>query len=698
MPLVNFSALTSLMGDPKQDTSLANYTVAQQYLRDRGIDPHLTHALGLRFIFADRMMQAVLNPPYQIIDDRLAIVFPHFSPHDGTEQDWWSARLVSSQPVAKASGFAALIHARKLGKMFCSMGFAPIAYLPPTLDWQNIPKGSKVFIHESAIKAINGAKHGFYSVGLNGVRGWSSTKHNKPLVDNLGDLPFKLRSLVPVIVFDSNTGTNVNVADARQRLAERLHLMFGCDVHTLEVPQTPTGDDQGFDDWCHCHTDAEAVDFLNQTPTTIEIGGYQSALTAMNAKVAVVRNISRIVEVETGTQMTRAAFTDVNYAHIMCEDADGNLRNFPKMWMADQRRVEVDKLVYSPQLPVGLNAPHCLNLFRGLGTTPMNGPVTPWLALLEHGVPDLDLRHWLIKWLAYPLQNLGGKLNTYILFYGPQGVGKNALLAPMLSIYGNNSSVLSRERLVSDFNEGYAAKQFVNLDELHGGNSAEATLIANKLKMLTTGATLTVNGKGKATYDVDNHVNLVITSNYSDCIKLDEGDRRAAVIQFGTREHIIRDPHYWDAYFAWAQASGPAHLLDYLLRVDLTGFDPHGRAPTTEWKEHVTDATRGPMEKFVRDLWDDAQSALPIIMRSAKVLNADQLAIAYMPEETHKITPGLKNALGMRMADAGFKRAELKIDGRKVRMWVIDRSIAPDDNDTLRTAYKSITNTTQSKF
>lgn len=691
MPTVTYTHLESLMGPQAADQQLHGYQIALEYLRRRGIDtPALIDALGLRFMFADRMFDATSNLPFKSQDDRIAIIFPH------PQQDWWSARLVTTQPVAPATGFGALTIPRKQSKMHCPTGIAPTAYRPPLLDWDNIPKHSPIYIHESAIKSINSAKLGYYAIGLNGVQGWSSKKYDKPLVDNLIDLPWKLLDLKPIIVFDSNVTTNVNVAAARQHLADRLHLMFGVAVATLDVPPAPDGTDQGFDDYAQQLTPQQLHDFHTQPPTPIEIGGYQSALSDMNAKVAVVRNISRIVEIDTGTQMTRAAFTDVNYAHVMCEDAEGNTRNFPKMWMADHRRTEVERLVYSPGQPK--LTPQMLNLWTGMGTDPVAGPVDPWLALLEHGVPDLALRHWLIKWFAYPIQNLGGKLNTYLLFYGPQGVGKNALLAPFLQIYGVNSSVLSRERLVSDFNEGYAAKQFVNLDELHGGNSAEAVLIANKLKMLTTGNTLTVNGKGKATYDVDNHVNLVITSNYSDCIKLDEGDRRAAVIQFGTREHIIKAQDYWDAYFAWAGTTGPAHLHDYLQRVDLTGFDPHGRAPTTEWKEQVTDATRGPMEKFVRDLWEDSESALPVLMRKARVLTPDQLAIAYMPEETHKITPGLKNTLGQRMTDAGFKAAKIKVDGGQKRVWILDRTLEPTDFEALRQAYKSITSTTQSKF
>jgi hypothetical protein len=208
--------------------------------------------------------------------------------------------------------------------------------------------------------------------------------------------------------------------------------------------------------------------------------------------------------------------------------------------------------------------------------------------------------------------------------------------------------------------------------------------IANKIKMLTTSPTLWVNSKGKAEYPVDNHANLVITSNHSDCIKLEEGDRRATVVQFGTREHIQPAP-YWDAYFAWTKAGGPAALYDHLLHVDLTTFDPHGRALFTEWKEQVTDATRGPMQKFARDLWDDV-CTLPLLMRSAGVLTPEQLATAYKPDD-RGATPNLKNVLGKAMANEGFKSVKIKIDGEQLRLWIIDRAIDPTDNAAIRKAY-----------
>lgn len=673
------------------------FPVALKYLEDRGIPPEFALELGIRVCLANELFETVLRK--KSYDDRLALLIPH---HDisGNYYGWWSARLVAmpkAERAHRAGRFDVVEGVDKRGKMFCPPGEPPLAYLPPTLDWTALKKGDKVYIHESAIKAANGARLLRYSVGLNGVRGWSALKHGHALVEGLRDIPWRAAELEPIIVFDSNTADNPDVQDARIRLAAKLLELTGRTARTLNIPCREDGTHRGFDDFCMDVGDQAAIDFLEQEPEAIPLGDYEQMLHDLNTKVVLVRNISRIVEIETGTHMTRQTFSDVNYADYIIQTDDDRWVNFPKLWMQTPRRRVVERLEYSPGQPKVTK--DFLNLWNGMGVEPQTGDVSEWLRVLERGVPDEPLRKWIIQWLAYPLQNLGAKLNQYVLLYGPSGTGKNALLVPLQRIYGDNYATVGRERIASDFNEIYAQRQFVNVDELHGGTERDAVAIANKIKMLTTAPDLVINGKGKAEYTVTNHVNLALTANYSDAIKLDDGDRRACVVRFGQAEEVIRDREYWTRYHDWAMSDeGAAALYDYLLNVDCTGYDPKGWAPDTEWKKQVTESTKGAMEKWVEDLWTDPDSVLPVFMRGASVLTPEQVAIAYMPEETHKITPGLKNALGQRMQDRGFARLSVKIDGVAKRLWIVQDRKGDWSPARVRKEYAMAQNMAKGKF
>jgi len=688
--MLTFIQIETQLGPAAEDRHVSGFELAIEYLEKRGIPPELMIELGIRICPANELLESALRR--KVYDERLAVVFPHLD-IQGNYYDWWSCRLVGNGVRAGWQG--AVVDRR--GKMFCPPGEPTVAYLPPTLDWTKLERGDRVYIHESALKAANGARLGRWSVGLNGVRGWSSRKHGHALISGLKDIPWKTMELQPVIVFDSNTEDNPDVLDARVRLAAKLFELYGRRAVALELPRAEDGTHQGFDDYAVAAGDTQALAFLDGDGVEVELGEYELELRAMNNRVVLVENLSRIVEIDSGTMMKRGDFTDVNYAHITVEIGDeGKRANFPRLWLTDERRRTVRELKYAPgEDKVTLDF---LNLWKGMGVEPERGDVGPWLRLLEHNVPDPSLRRWMIQWFAYPLQNLGCKMTSFIHLYGPPGTGKNALLVPLLDIYGDNAATLSKERIASDFNEVYSLRQFVNIDELHGGNEAGAVAITNKIKMLVTSPKLTVNGKGKPEYVVDNHINLVTTSNYSDSIKLDEGDRRACVVQFGSRDTKITDRSEWDAYYEWSETDGGEALYDYLLGVDLTGFNPNGDAYVTQWKEMVTDATRGAMEKFVRDLWDDPDSVLSVWMQGAAILTPDQLAVAYMPEETFKITPGLKNALGQRMQDLGFERMEFKADGTKKRAWIIVDRKGDWPTARLREEYAKAINMTKGKF
>ena len=644
-----------------------------QYLAVRGISRTTAEKCNLLVVKAQQLIAAARKTKKGNAEDsRAAIVFPHFDP-TGQPIDWWSARLVELAPpelklVTEGISFASLVEKKPLGKMFCPPVEAPHAYLPPLLDWINIPKGSKVYIHESCIKSINGALAGTYSVGLNGVWGWTSKKHNIGLVEELRSLPWKALQLEPVILFDSNINDNWDVQQAASRLAAKIYEYTGREARLLRLPKADGMVDQGFDDFCDQHTPAEIKEFLEKPTEEIAISEIELLKIQLNNEVCVVRSISRVVNQHTGTVMKRSDFTDMNYAHFQVLEVDDKGRphqvNVPKLWLGDKKRVEVEALEYAPGERIIFNDK--LNMWRGMGCEPEPGDPMPWINLLNANVEDEFVRDWITCWLAYPLQNLGAKMNSYLLLFGPSGTGKDLFLRPMQRIYGPNFVKIGNEEIRSQFSSLYAMRQFVQIDEL-ARQFDDGPSVGQKIKRLTTDLKITVNEKNQPEFKVDNHLNMAITSNYPDCLKLDDDDRRAAVVNWRAweeREDHRGDEAYWQNYINWCDNGGAEALYDYLLQYPLGKFNPMAWAPGTEAKQVVKEATKSMVERWVADLDADPDSVLPIISAGKALWTSKDLAIVFYGGNEDFLKKSQIDQIGVALRDAGFKRAN---DGKVIR-------------------------------
>lgn len=688
--MLTFSEIALSFRNEKDNTRIKDIHHVWLYLEARGISRALAADCGLHVMPAADLLAAARRTPHLAAPDtRVAVVFPHHKMGDrATVLDWWSARLVpTAQPLRTVASFADIADAPPpANKMFCPPNEPPHAYLPPVYDWHTLREHQRIYIHESAIKAINGARCGTASVGLNGVWGWGSRKHNIALVEELRDLPWRPLKLQPVIVFDSNAWDNWQVQAAESALAAKLQEITRCpQVLALRVPKTAENENQGFDDYCMRIGVAAATQWLESTGTVVDISPMRQMFLQLNSEVCVVRELGRIAHQPTGDLMTRPVFTDVNYAHFTVEVEDGeNTRtlNVPKLWLADPARVEVQSIEYSPGRPRLIRKPDGelpnLNVWHGMGTAPdATAGVEPWLALLGNNVPDKELQEWIIQWCAYPLQNLGAKLSTYLLVFGPAGTGKNLFFKPLHKIYGDNAVIVDTDALRSPFTSLYAQRQFVHADELVRVRGADEDIISQRVKALVTQETIKVNRKGQPEYTIDNHVNLAITSNYWDCVKLDADDRRACVVRWDALLDRRGDQPYWAAYARWADAWGPAALHDYLLNVDLRGFDPTAWAPATPWKEQVKEATMSPMEAWVADLLRAPQDVLPLTGISRAVWTAKELAVLYYNEAETDLRPGKVKALASALRNAGFTQAhggglvKRPSTGVPERWWVI---------------------------
>ena len=685
--MLTFPEISLSFKNSREEKQLPGIARVWDYLSRRGISRATADACGLHIMPAVELIAAARRSPnVNQVDNRAAVVFPHFRYGDrDSVLEWWSARLVplTDKSVRLATSFGDYVDpakARAPGKMFCPPNEPPRAYLPPVYDWAKLRDGETVYIHESCIKAVNGARLGKASVGLNGVWGWSSRKHSIALVQELRDLPWKAKKLQPVIVFDSNAEDNWHVQEAENQLAAKLMEITGRQAVALRVPKTAQGEDQGFDDYAMVVGDAAALSFLEDESLrrAIDISEYNRMMVQLNTEVCVVRELGRIADQATGDLMTRATFTDVNYAHFVYTGEDDRQINVPRLWLSSNSRVEVQSLEYSPGAGRVVNGN--LNMWRGMGGEPEPGDVEPWLELLTNNVKDEELRQWIIAWCAYPLQNLGKKMSAYILVFGPSGTGKNLFFKPFHSIYGGNAVILDTDAMKSQFTSFYAQRQFVHADELVRARGEEDA-VSQRVKAMVTQEKIKVNKKGQPEYDVENHLNLVITSNYWDCIKLDADDRRACVIRWGPGEVDRRgDQAYWQRYVRWVESGwGPAALYHYLLNLDISWFDPSAWAPHTVWKQEVKVATMSPMEQWALDLLEDPETVLPLPGKDKALWTAKELAVVYYGESESEISPGKVKSLANILRNVGFRQAhEGKLvkrpkTGVPERFWIIQQ-------------------------
>jgi hypothetical protein len=385
--------------------------------------------------------------------------------------------------------------------------------------------------------------------------------------------------------------------------------------------------------------------------------------------------------------MSREAFHSGVYAQYVIPNGARPIR-VAKDWLDWPLRSQVTKIDYLPGVDSGV-VDSAYNKWPGWGVDSMAGDVTPWLELTELQIPDAALRHEFTCMLAWPLQNPGKKMTKFCHLWGPPGTGKNAVLVPLMFIYGRNGIILGKDDITRDFQDLIPFRQMIVFDELHPGDKQSAVRLMNKLKPFITGASLMINPKGMPQFEIANRMNVVTLSNYADGIRLDDGDRRAFVLGF-TNLARKGDKDWWDSYYAWAgdpagdPGPGCAALMDYLMGYDTSSFDPHGEAMMTDDKALITVAARNGLEQWVMQLAEDPELVLTPVMRGVVLVENDELARFAFADEQH-VTGGMKVQLGLAMLGTFKRTCQIKVGGKPRRFWIIRRKGEEwDDNDKIR--------------
>jgi hypothetical protein len=234
------------------------------------------------------------------------------------------------------------------------------------------------------------------------------------------------------------------------------------------------------------------------------------------------------------------------------------------------------------------------------------GQAGPWIDHI-HKIYPSDADH-IVKWLAFKVQNPQVKINHAIVLGGSQGIGKDTLLEPVKNAVGPwNFTEVSLIQMLGRFN-GFVKSVILRVSEARDLGDVNRFQFYDHLKVYTAAPpdVLRVDEKNLREHAVFNVCGVVVTTNHkADGIYLPSDDRRHYVgWSEKTKEDF--DEAYWNSLWQWYERGGIAHVVAYLIELDLAGFNPKAPPPKTPAFWDIVDTNRAPEDAELADAIDAA--------------------------------------------------------------------------------------------
>ncbi len=597
-----------------------------------------------------------------------SLVLPYHDPLGEPLSDWPNGQpFYRLRYLEAANDFSA--QTKKPIRYVQPPNTAPVAYYPTNQDWSTIVDDVEqpVILTEGELKAAKACQEGFPTIGIGGVYSWRAHKLGMEFLPSLEYVTWLRRNVY--ICYDSDMRYNPNVQEALRELAEALY-QRGAFVLLVTVPPTENGDKVGLDDFFVAHGKGGVSEFRRLLHEAEPLG-LARVLFSFNKRYVYVRIPGLIMDQVTDQKIAPTPFKEhvesVKQYQERRLTKDGSISYQPvsaaAAWLTWPLRHYVDRLTYAPGEAREIHeAQTCsYNIWPGWGVEPKEGDVSPFLKLIDHLFADAEpaAKAWFLQWCAYPLQYPGTKLFSSAVMHGTRhGTGKSLIGYTLGRIYGKNFVEITQQDLHGSFNEWAEAKQFVLGDDVTGSNKRQE---GDVLKKLITQREIRVNGKYVPTYVVPDCINYYFTSNHPDAFFLEDDDRRFFI-------HEVSTPPLPEIFYAeydlWLDTGGSSAVFDYLMKLDVSDFNPAATALRTSAKERMIADGQSDLGAWVRMLCKNPDHLLRVgdISLCKDLYTNKELLNLYDPSGRTGTTA---NGLGRELRRAGVKQIR---DGQTIKL------------------------------
>lgn len=279
------------------------------------------------------------------------------------------------------------------------------------------------------------------------------------------------------------------------------------------------------------------------------------------------------------------------------------------MWLNSPERVvvDMDHIVFDPTMTK--DPAVYINTFEGLPLAPVEDDsacvaMRELISFLCNG--DAAATHWLTCWLAYPLQNMGSKMDTAVLLHSSmEGSGKSLFFSDIMGqVYGQYGATVGQAQLESSWTVWQSGKMYAVFEEVVSRDQRYNQV--GKIKHMITGKTVRMESKFVNGWEEANHMNAVFLSNEILPWPISENDRRMLVMWPEKTLPVEKQK----ALGAELAGDGVAALLGYLMGYECGDFNERTRPPFTHARQRLVELSRAGWENFIAQ-WRQGHLSVP---------------------------------------------------------------------------------------
>lgn len=346
-----------------------------------------------------------------------------------------------------------------------------------------------------------------------------------------------------------------------------------------------------------------------------------------------------------------------------------------KWWISHIDRREYETITFEPARPPGEYTHSKIgkkyfNMWEGFTVEPAQGS---WRRTLKHLYKvlcnsDRDKFNYVIRWLAWAVQNPGTRAEVALVFKGKKGAGKGFIFTQLVKLFGRHGmSISNSEHLVGKHNAHLMNLSFLFADEAYYPGDKD---VEGALKQLITEPYLTVEPKFQNTKLSQNCLHIGMSTNNEWVIPASEDERRyfinAVDNSFAMNQTTFnRRKKYFSELWGEMENGGRAAMLYDLLNMDLGEWHPRDNIPLTEELQLQRDLSLPRREKAIVALFDNGifpgkRTGLDRFVVNSTVLN----------DFMEKIDPG---SIKVTMRNKAMIFKELGIIGDRIdgeRVWI----------------------------